>query len=125
MDELKVLIEMLAGLPNTILWVLVGYLIYKLVILGSIYGVLRLLIEKAHDWLTRPKVVQWDLEGVTMGMNTKSAIAEQISRLGQRSFGQGYVHFEDVERLRKALDMLLVQERQEAEQKKKASAAKS
>ena len=35
MDELKTLIEAVAGLPTLTLWVLVGYLVYKLAIVGS------------------------------------------------------------------------------------------
>lgn len=108
MDELKVLIEMLAGLPHTVLWVLVGYLIYKLVLLGSIYGVLRLLIEKAHDWLTRPKVVQWDLEGISIDPGVGRELMFQLRRLG--GVGLKYLHASDVQRLRTAVDMLLEQE---------------
>lgn len=108
MDELKVLVEMLAGLPHTVLWVLVGYLIYKLVILGSIYGVLRLLIEKTHDWVTQPKRVEWDMGDITVGTTTKHALTEQLLRLRDRS---SYIHFEDSNRLRKAIDLLLEQER--------------
>ena len=41
MEELKLLIEAIAGLPTITLWVLVGYLVYKLAVVGSIYGVIR------------------------------------------------------------------------------------
>jgi len=49
MDELKLLIDMVANLPTLAVWVLVGYLAYKVVVVGSIYGVIRLLIIKGHD----------------------------------------------------------------------------
>ena len=55
MDELKLLIEMVADLPQMALWVLIGFFIYKCVVIGSIYGVLRLLINRLHSWLTTPR----------------------------------------------------------------------
>ncbi len=35
MEELKLLIEMVADLPQMALWVLVGFFVYKVVIVGS------------------------------------------------------------------------------------------
>ena len=51
MEELKLLISMVNDLPALATWVLVGYLIYKITVIGSIYGVIRLLIVKMHDVL--------------------------------------------------------------------------
>lgn len=119
MDELKELISMVAGLPTVVVWVLVGYLLYKLAVLGSIYGVMRLLIEKAHDWLTKPKRVEWVFDDVVMNATTKAALSQQLVRLCEVKLN--YVYFTDTTRLRKAIDLLLEQERKEAEQKKQAS----
>ena len=55
MDELKLLIEMVANLPQMAIWVLVAFWAYKVVVIGSIYGVIRLAIVKLHDWLTTPR----------------------------------------------------------------------
>lgn len=109
MDELKELISMVAGLPTVVVWVLVGYLVYKLAVLGSIYGVLRLLIERAHDWVTRPKRVEWTLIDTTVGESTRAELVTQILRL--RSDNLRYIHYDDVQRLRKAIDLLLEQEK--------------
>lgn len=49
MDELKQLIELVVKLPNTALWILAGYAIYKLAIVGSIYGTIKFGIEKLYD----------------------------------------------------------------------------
>lgn len=49
MEELKQLIELVIKLPNTALWILAGYAIYKLAIVGSIYGTVRFTVEKLHD----------------------------------------------------------------------------
>lgn len=59
MDELKLLIELVASLPTMAIWVLVGFYIYKVTVIGSIYGLLRLCIVKMHDWLTKPKRIEF------------------------------------------------------------------
>ena len=55
MDELKTLIEVVAGLPTLTLWVLVGYLVYKLAIVGSWFAIARFCVDKLHNWLITPK----------------------------------------------------------------------
>jgi hypothetical protein len=49
MDELKILIESISGLPDLAIWVIAMYLFFKLAIVGSIFGVARLFILKAYD----------------------------------------------------------------------------
>ena len=98
MEELKLLIEMVRNLPALAIWVLAGYLVYKLVVLGSIYGVLRLLIVKAHDFLTGPK--QMKLGRKSIDTETASALNEQLDRIGSMH----YIHMSDVKTLREALD---------------------
>lgn len=51
MEEIKLLVEAVAKLPNAALWVLLGYLVYKLAVVGSIYGTVRYVVEKVHDVL--------------------------------------------------------------------------
>lgn len=51
MDELKELITMISHLPALTVWVLVGFLVYKLAVVGSIYGVIRLAIERLFSYL--------------------------------------------------------------------------
>ena len=51
MEELRILVEMVAELPRMAVWVLVGFFIYKVVIVGSVYGVVRLAINKVHEIL--------------------------------------------------------------------------
>ena len=62
MEEIKQLIELVREMPEYIIWILAGYLFYKLFILGSIYGVIRLAIVKLHDWLTMTKPEHVDLQ---------------------------------------------------------------
>ncbi len=100
MDELKLLIEMVSNLPTLAVWVLVGYLVYKVAVLGSVYGVLRLVIVKAHDWLTRPKIVNWELGNMCITGPTKDLLIEQLHRLRFTS----YIHESGAQILRAALD---------------------
>jgi hypothetical protein len=104
MDELKLLIEMVANLPSLAVWVLVGYLVYKVAIVGSVYGVIRLAIIKIHDWKVTPVVVQMKLGAQPLGEGTIDALNAQIVRLAGPS---GYIHMSDVQKLREALDAKL------------------
>lgn len=104
MDELKLLIEMVANLPTLAVWVLVGYLVYKVAVVGSIYGVIRLLIVKGHDWATKPKTVALTIGAKPIDESTAAALNAQIARV----CGNGlYYHMSDVQKLREALDAKL------------------
>ena len=50
MEELKLLVESIAGLPDLAIWVVAMYFVFKLVIVGSIYGVIRFVTFKVWDW---------------------------------------------------------------------------
>lgn len=106
MDELKLLIDMVAHLPQMALWVLIGFLAYKLAVIGSIYGVIRLLIVKGHDWLTRPREVTLKLGVRAIDEATAEALNAQVARV----CGSGlYYHMSDVQKLREAIDAKLKQ----------------
>ena len=53
MEELKLLIEAVAELPELAIWVVAMYFFFKLAIVGSIFGVVRFFILKLHDVLQR------------------------------------------------------------------------
>lgn len=107
MDELKLLIEMVASLPSMALWVLVGFFCYKVVVIGSIYGVIRLAIVKSHDWLTNPKRKEITplLDGVVISGSMDSLLA-QIRRVRNRAHqtSSSYIHGGDVIWLMQAID---------------------
>lgn len=93
MDELKLLIEMVANLPTLAIWVLVGYLVYKVAVIGSIYGLLRLLIEKTHNWLTVRKTesIGIVLDGVPFDkVEGKTELLQQLRRLAYIGTFGGY-----------------------------------
>jgi|GEM_PF-1943846 len=54
-EALKDLIGLLKDIPHHAMWILGGFMFYKLFIVGSVYGCIRLAINKIHDFLIRPK----------------------------------------------------------------------
>ena len=101
MEELKIIVGMIANLPQMALWVLAGFWAYKVIVIGSVYGVIRLGINKAYDWLTSPK--KYDFNGVTTSESVKQALIAQMHRL-QSLNHRAYFDHEHVEIMREALD---------------------
>jgi len=54
-EELKSVIDIIKGMPHMVMWVLAGLLFYKVIVIGSIFGLLKICILKFHDVLTKPK----------------------------------------------------------------------
>lgn len=107
MEELKLIVEMIAKLPQTALWVLIGFWAYKVIVIGSVYGLIRFAIDKLHSWLTKPKheMVTHDVRMMLDGeavSGAKEALVVQLQRIKRRT-GQ-YVHGSDVDWLRQAID---------------------
>lgn len=114
MEELKLLIEMVAKLPNTALWVLLGYLVYKLAIVGSWYGLARFFIDKLHSWLTKRDVdVRLLLDGQTI-TGAKEGLLAQLERVRQVGYSTGYIHKSHIDWLREAIDDKLEKEKKNA-----------
>jgi hypothetical protein len=114
MEELRMLLEMVAKLPTMAVWVLLGIFAYKVVIVGSIFGVLRLLIIKMHDWLTRPpqhKYVEIRpmLDGLCVS-GTKDELMHELKRLRGVNvcIDSSYIHPSTVDWLREAIDARLL-----------------
>lgn len=114
MDELKLLIEMVANLPTLAVWVLVGYLIYKIAVIGSIYGLIRFAIDKLHDWLANAnqrKIQNVDIRAYLDGVcitsdGTHNALLAQVHRLKGKAtnINSTYIHMCSVDWLREAID---------------------
>ena len=102
MEELKLLVEMVASLPQMAIWVLVAFWCYKVVVIGSIFGIVRMAILKVHDWLTKPKVINYKVGGRAVNEDVLHALNEQINRISDSM----YIHSTDVENLRKAIDAM-------------------
>jgi hypothetical protein len=72
MEELKLLIGMVADLPSMALWVVAFFFVYKVSIIGSIYGVFRLSIQRLYEY------------GISENAKSKTEIIRQE------------IHFEDL-----------------------------
>lgn len=122
MEELKLLIGMVADLPEMALWVLAAFFIYKVVIIGSIFGVVRLAITKWHDWAVTPKEkmrkVNYTakLNDITL-TGEVPALMKQVERIkcisGQVAYSNGKdnINSSDVEWLKDAIDKKLEEEK--------------
>lgn len=109
MEELKLLIEMVSNLPAMALWVLVGYFVYKLAVVGSIYGVIRYVAGCLFDWLKFRKVEYKEIRPMLDGMCIKTEtdrLIAQLNRLRGRGINiqSDYIHTQSVDWLRDAID---------------------
>lgn len=111
MEELKTLIAMVKELPDLALWVIALFWAYKVVVIGSIYGVIRFVVEKTHSWLTTPKhtlevkEIRPMLDGMVITGQLEPLIA-QLRRLAGKgtSINTPYIHDRSVDWLREAID---------------------
>jgi len=103
MDELKEIAHLIGSLPTLAVWVLVGFWCYKVVVIGSIYGVIKLAIDRLHSWKTSPQAREWRIGTATIDEGVAHALSVQISRIASTN----YIHMSDIGRLRQALDIVL------------------
>lgn len=107
MDELKLLAEMVAGLPAMALWVIAFFFGYKVVVVGSIYGVIRFVAARMFDWLSgRASNARISLDGLVISGSMEGLIAQlhRVRNICNHSFGGGYLHNDSVSWLREAID---------------------
>lgn len=127
MDEISKLIELIKELPDVALYILAGFLIYKMFILGSvttaIYKAITLAITKWHDYAKakeeRPfkKDLTLEINGLLI-RSTEPMFMEQIKRLVglTTQIGSDYIHKSDIIWLEEAITEKM--EREKAEGKK-------
>ena len=75
MEELKILIDAVSNMPKLAIWVVAMYFLFKISIVGSVYGVIRFVTQKLHDVLVKkkePNVVQ---NNVTVTLDDKVVIS--------------------------------------------------
>lgn len=126
MDELKLLVQMVKDLPSMALWVIAFFFIYKVTIIGSIYGVIRLAIERAYGVLIRQKHETVDIVPTLRGMVIDGNLDEligQLLRLRGKAVGidSQYLHKQSVEWLRQAIDAKEAEDAAKAASKAKAA----
>lgn len=110
MDELKLLIEMVKDLPAMALYVLIGFWMYKVIVIGSLYGVIKLGINKIHDVLVKPEHERVDKTTVVQGIVIDHCFDDfmvQINRMvamrNKEGYTGRYIHQTDVDWLRDAI----------------------
>jgi hypothetical protein len=130
MDLLIELLTELAKLSGPALWIggiaIIGLFIYKIIIIGSIFGVTKFCTQKLHDVLTteRPPtrvITEWKCTDYVL-----SGAEPEFKRLAQRldSYRNNhyqYIRTDDMTKLHEALDLY----EEKAEQVKKAADKKS
>lgn len=112
MEEIKELVEIIAKLPQFALWVLVAFWCYKVICVGTLYGVIRLAIVKTHNWLVTPerKIVQIEDRLKEICVTSADSLLVQITRIRRRP-EQMYIRAEDVQWLSIAIDEKLAKDK--------------
>jgi hypothetical protein len=112
MEEIKMLVDMVAHLPEMALWVIAAFWAYKVVVIGSIYGVIKLAINKAHSWLTTPKYklveLRHEIDGICLDCGPQ--ILAQLRRLIRKDQGLNFLHGSEADWLREAIDEKVARE---------------
>jgi hypothetical protein len=114
MEEIKSLIELVAKLPTMAIWVIALFWAYKVVVVGSIFGVIRFGIAKLHDYLVQRKTIPPEIKrvevqaligGICIGSEVEPLMA-QIHRVVGKGIGiqTQFVHRQSVSWLREAID---------------------
>lgn len=113
MDEIETLLKLINGLPNLALWVLAVFYAYKVVIVGSIYGVIRFLADRLFQYGVHKKAKTVDfslydaVQGLTINTDvTKNELIQQIRRIGGKGINieSRFIHLDSVKWLREAID---------------------
>lgn len=107
MEELKQLVEIVSHLPEYVMWVLLGFLFYKLFVIGSIYSLIRFVVDKLFTILTRPKATEFKLNGYKL----TEAEAHSLTYILRRAGATGSnINLSTISSLEKALSLLEKQE---------------
>ena len=126
MEELKLLIEAVAELPELAIWVVAMYFFFKLAIVGSVYGVIRFLVLKTHDVLQRryDAVIKSKEPNVVVKQHNLMLHDRLITSIRDDNDGEfsrlldrmtrpelSYIFSPDIARVHKALDKLEEEEK--------------
>lgn len=131
-EVLTAVMKALAESPQLALWALAIIYLFKVVVVGSIYGTVRFAIDRVHSMYTTPKhtltVIDIEAKLRAMTIGDPDGLIAQLERLANRNkvtntTGSGagilrraYIHDSDVRWLRQAID-----DRLDKDQKNKES----
>lgn len=90
MDLLERVIGLVKDIPDMAIWVLAGIFLYKTIIVGSIFGILKLLIIKGHDVFTGERIVYHSIRNLTYGDGSRRALDELLRELMDNHGKIGY-----------------------------------
>lgn len=107
MEELKQLVEIVSHLPEYVMWVLFGFLFYKLFVIGSIYSLIRFVVDKLFTFLSRPKTAEFRINGYVLTNAEATRLTYILRRAGATS---GTISPYTISRLEAALSLLEKQE---------------
>ena len=99
MNELKELVGLINSLPQIALWVMVGFWAYKVIVVGSVYGVIRLAIGKGYDAYTKPR--EFFLGDMCVSKAVEADLKNELARGLQ--YGHAYLNVADAEWIRQAI----------------------
>ena len=115
MEELKLLVEMVANLPSMALWVIAFFFAYKVMIVGSIYGVIKFVVQKVHDVFIAKKTMPTITQEINLkdkyagicigGDDVLNLLLLQLQRVKGKRVGinSSYIHECSVDWLREAI----------------------
>lgn len=123
MEELKILIGMVEKLPTLALWVIAFFFAYKVIVVGSVYGVIRFVVGKAAE-AYRLRKENVELRATIDGMcitcdGSHLMLMSQLDRLrgihlnDPRQSITSYIHAADVRWLQMAIDDKLLKDKKE------------
>lgn len=96
-EAAREILEMVKHMPQYTLWVLAGILFYKVFIVGSWIAIARLLIVKAHDLLSKPKVIELKHKDYRITDSAEERLSTLFYEMTKERAGSGYVHGSDIE----------------------------
>lgn len=86
----------LKDLPDLAIWILIGVLFYKVVIIGSIFGIIKLSIVKLHDAITKEKKPEEKRIVYEVGDHIIEKAMPKfellIEKMKRNNYGGGYSH---------------------------------
>ena len=96
-EALREIVTIIKDLPAYAVWILAGFLFYKLTVIGSVYGVIRLGINRLFDYLMkdRKQIKEFDLRGIILDEASEQMAKQLIISLRQHNLG--YVHSTDIQ----------------------------
>lgn len=111
METLQALAQIVKDLPDTAIYIIGIYFIFKISIVGSIYGVIRFVAQKVHDVMVvqKRRIEEVEIRVLADGLlisDQKDEFMRQIRRLAgvRTATDSEYIHRKSVDFLREALD---------------------